>query len=649
MRSEHGTARLRRRGSSPGTWSLAVVGVFCLAGCNGPAPSPAQNVEPALSPDAAREFVASAEDEIAARSEQIGRVSWVYNNFITYDTERLLEQARAESIEADVRLAKEAARFADADVDAETRRKLDRLRLGLTLPAPQSDGAAAELAQITTRLASTYSKGRIDLDGASTTLDELEVLMREVRDPAKLEEMWTQWRDVAKPMAADYARMVDVANAGARELGFEDVGRMWLSKYDMPADAMAAEVDKLWSEVRPLYDELYCHVRARLNEHYGDSIVPLDQPLRADLLGNMWAQDWSALDDLVGPPESDPGYDVTELLAEQSYDAEGIVRTGERFYTSLGLPALPDSFWERSLLTRPADRDVVCHASAWNIDSRDDIRIKMCIHVNGDDFGVVHHELGHVYYSRAYQEQSPSFRSGAHDGFHEAIGDFIALNVTPEYLVQIGLLPPNRLPSAQSDLSLLMRVALDKIAFLPFAYTMDQWRWDVFSGRGHTGNLQRRLVDARAAQPGRQAAERSTRRCVRSGREVSHREQRSVLTLLPRLHPRVPVLRSGMQGRRMGGTVASLLALWEPGSRAAFQRDARHGRVQAVAGRPRGFYRLPRDERLGPRRVLRAAHDVAQAAERRPAVRLVKLRSGTCSSRGTSAARLGSGTRTRRC
>jgi peptidyl-dipeptidase A len=184
----------------------------------------------------------------------------------------------------------------------------------------------------------------------------------------------------------------------------------------------------------------------------------------------------------VGPPESDPGYDVTELLTEQSYDAEGIVRTGERFYTSLGLPALPESFWERSLLTRPADRDVVCHASAWNIDSRDDIRIKMCIHVNGDDFGVVHHELGHVYYSRAYQEQSPLFRSGAHDGFHEAIGDFIALNVTPEYLVQIGLLPPNRLPSAQSDLSLLMRVALDKIAFLPFAYTMDQWRWDVFSG-----------------------------------------------------------------------------------------------------------------------------------------------------------------------
>jgi peptidyl-dipeptidase A len=482
MSAKRSRARLSRCGSYPCGWPLAVIGVFGLAGCSGEGPPAAPSTEPAATPDAALEFVTSAENDVAARSEQLGRVAWVYNNFITYDTERLLERARAESIEADVLLANSAARFADVDVDPQTRRKLDQLRLGLTLPAPQSEGAAEELAQITTRLASTYSKGRIDLDGVSTTLDDLEVQMREVRDPAKLEEMWTKWREVSKPMAADYARMVEVANAGARDLGFEDVGRMWLAKYDMPADAMAATVDRLWSEVRPLYDELYCHVRAELNEHYGDSIVPLYQPLRADLLGNMWAQDWSALADLVGPPESDPGYDVTELLAEQSYDAEGIVRAGERFYTSLGLPALPDTFWERSLLTRPADREVVCHASAWDIDSRDDIRIKMCIRVNGDDFNVVHHELGHNYYQRAYQEQSPLFRSGAHDGFHEAIGDFIALNVTPEYLVQIGLLPPERLPSAQSDLSLLMRVALDKIAFLPFAYTMDQWRWSVFSG-----------------------------------------------------------------------------------------------------------------------------------------------------------------------
>src|SRR5262245_14471203 len=218
MTSERRTARQGRRGFYPSELSLAVIGVLGLSGCSGPDSTPAQNAEPASSQDAAREFVVSAENEIAVRSEEIGRVSWIYNNFITYDTERLLELARAESIEADVRLANEAARFADADVDAETRRKLDRLRLGLTLPAPQSDGAAAELAQITTRLASIYSKGRIDLDGASTTLDDLEVRMREVREPAKLEEMWTKWRDVSKPMAADYARMVDIANAGARGL-----------------------------------------------------------------------------------------------------------------------------------------------------------------------------------------------------------------------------------------------------------------------------------------------------------------------------------------------------------------------------------------------------------------------------------------------
>jgi peptidyl-dipeptidase A len=250
----------------------------------------------------------------------------------------------------------------------------------------------------------------------------------------------------------------------------------------MQPEAMAAVVERLWTEMRPLYEQLHCHVRARLHEHYGDTIVSLDQPLRADVLGNMWAQDWSSLTDLVGPPRQGPDYDLTKLLTDQGYDAQRVVRTGERFYTSLGLPALPESFWERSVLTRPADRDIVCHASAWDLDDKDDLRIKMCIHVDASDFRTVHHELGHNYYQRAYQRQSTLFRDGANDGFHEAIGDFIALNVTPEYLVEIGLLAQDRLPSAETDLALLMETALDKIAFLPFALSMDQWRWRVFSG-----------------------------------------------------------------------------------------------------------------------------------------------------------------------
>jgi peptidyl-dipeptidase A len=234
--------------------------------------------------------------------------------------------------------------------------------------------------------------------------------------------------------------------------------------------------------VQPLYEQLHCHVRASLNARYGDGVVPLNQPIRADLLGNMWAQSWGTLYDTAGPAESDPGYDLTALLREHNYDAVQMVRTGERFYTSLGLAPLPDTFWERSLFTRPADRDVVCHASAWDLDTLDDLRIKMCINIEAEDFRTVHHELGHNYYQRAYNQQPFLFRDDPNDGFHEAIGDFVALNVTPDYLVQIGLLDASQVPDASADTGLLMARALDKVSFLPFGYLMDQWRWKVFSG-----------------------------------------------------------------------------------------------------------------------------------------------------------------------
>ena len=135
------------------------------------------------------------------------------------------------------------------------------------------------------------------------------------------------------------------------------------------------------------------------------------------------------------------------------------------------------------MLTRPRDRDVVCHASAWDLDSQEDIRVKQCIQINAEHFQTIHHELGHNYYQRAYRDQPFLFQNGAHDGFHEAIGDFVALNITPEYLVEIGLLRRAQVPPASADVSLLMEQALGKISFLPFALTMDQWRWQVFDGR----------------------------------------------------------------------------------------------------------------------------------------------------------------------
>ncbi|NWG91008.1 MAG: M2 family metallopeptidase, partial [Parvularculaceae bacterium] len=318
------------------------------------------------------------------------------------------------------------------------------------------------------------------LSGARVRQDETELLMRQLRDPAKLAEVWTKWHDYAAVMKADYQRLVEIANEGAKELGYKDVGALWRSGYDMSPEEFEAETDRLWSQVKPLYDQLHCYVRAELNEKYGNEVVPLDQPIRADLLGNMWAQEWGSIGDIVSVGAGGQSIDLDKLLVAKKYDPVKMVKTGETFFTSLGFAPLPETFWERSQIVKPKDREVVCHASAWDIDLKDDLRIKMCTTVGAEDFTTIHHELGHNFYQRAYKDQPVLFQNGANDGFHEAIGDMVALSITPEYLKQIGLI--DQVPPASEDLSLLMRQALDKIAFLPFGLIVDKYRWKVFSG-----------------------------------------------------------------------------------------------------------------------------------------------------------------------
>jgi peptidyl-dipeptidase A len=304
-------------------------------------------------------------------------------------------------------------------------------------------------------------------------------------------------------MRADYARMVEIANQGAKELGYADVGALWRSKYDMPPDEFAATTDKLWGQVKPLYDQLHCYTRARLNAKYGDAVQPKSGPIRADLLGNMWAQEWGNIYEIVAPKGAgDIGYDLTSLLKQKKYTPEKIVKTGEQFFTSLGFAPLPQSFWERSMITKPADREVVCHASAWDVNNLEDIRIKMCTKVNADDFVTVHHELGHNYYQRAYNRQPFLYLDSANDGFHEAIGDAIALSVTPDYLVQIGLLDKSKVPSADKDIGLLLNQAMDKVAFLPFGLLVDRWRWGVFNGEITPSNYNRAWTDLRRQYQG---------------------------------------------------------------------------------------------------------------------------------------------------
>jgi peptidyl-dipeptidase A len=447
----------------------------CVTGASAQAPATAAE---------AQAFVAQAETELAAMSEYAGRVAWMRNTDITFDSMWLDSRANAESTELGVRYAKGAARFdATPGIDPVTRRKLNLLKIALVLPAPSAPGAATELANLSTKLDSAYATGKFTYKGKTLTLDDASDIIASSHDPAELQAVWEGWRTVSPAMRPDYARLVEIANQGSRELGYADTGALWRSGYDMPADDFAAYTDKLWAQIAPFYKNLHCYVRTRLNAQYGDKVQPLSGPIRADLTGNMWGQAWGNIYSLVAPPTAGgPGYDLDKLLVAKGYDATRMMKTGEGFYSSLGQAPLPQTFWERSMIVRPKDREVVCHASAWDVDNLEDVRIKMCTKVSGEDFRTIHHELGHNYYQRAYKDQPFLFKNGANDGFHEAIGDFAALSATtPEYLKQIGLL--DTAPGPDGDIPFLMQMALDKIAFLPFGLMVDRWRWEVFSGK----------------------------------------------------------------------------------------------------------------------------------------------------------------------
>jgi len=425
-------------------------------------------------------FIEAAEKQLFEAGENLGRLAWVNANFITHDTSLLVAEADEKYIALSVSLANQAKAFQGLELPADVARKFEMLKLSMVLPAPENADKTATLARIKANLSATYSTGKVVMEGEKKTLGDVSDIIASDRTPERLLEAWDGWRKIAVPMKDDYAQMVDIANEGAHELGYADVGAMWRAGYDMDADEFAAVADGLWDQVKPLYEALHCHVRAELSDYYGDRVVSDAGAIPAHLLGNMWAQSWSNIYPLVQPEGSAAGVDVTTALVDKKYDAIKMVKTGEGFFSSMGFDPLPDTFWDRSLFVKPADREVRCHASAWNLDNKDDVRIKMCTKVNEEDFSTVHHELGHNYYQRAYKNQSPLHLNGANDGFHEAIGDMIALSITPEYLKNIGLI--EGLPPAEADIALLMQRALEKVSFLPFGLMVDKWRWQVFSG-----------------------------------------------------------------------------------------------------------------------------------------------------------------------
>jgi peptidyl-dipeptidase A len=428
----------------------------------------------------AKAFLDAAESKLLRLSVESSRSDWVKNTYITDDTELLAANANDKLINATVDLVKQSKRFDGLKLPDDLARKMKLLRLSLTVASPADPKEGEELTRILAGMEGTYGKGKYCPGAKCFDLEDLTKTMANSRNVKELRESWVGWHAIAPPLRKPFERYVELANKGARELGFADTGAMWRAKYDMPPDAFAKELGKLWGQVRPLYLSLHAYVRSKLREKYGANVVPADGPIPADLLGNMWAQTWENIYPLVAPRDADPGFDLTQILKAKKTEPKQMVRYGEGFFTSLGFSPLPPTFWERSLFVKPRDRDVVCHASAWDVDAVDDLRIKMCIDITDEDFRTVHHELGHNFYQRAYNKQPVLFRDSANDGFHEAVGDTIALSVTPEYLVKIGLL--QQAPDPSKDIGLLLNKALEKIAFLPFGLLIDQWRWKVFSG-----------------------------------------------------------------------------------------------------------------------------------------------------------------------
>ena len=439
----------------------------------------------------AQRFMAGAEAELLQHWLRSERAEWITATYITDDTQRAAAEAQEAVAEAITRLAKQGVRYRSPSLDARTARKLKLLSLSPSLPAPSDPKGRALLAAAVAEQQALYGKGRYCVEGPTKLrigkgrtkgkrcfpLGELSKRMAESRDYDELLEIWRGWRSVSPQMRKHFDTYVKLANAGAQELGFADVGALWKSRFDMAPERFEQTVDRLWKEVQPLYEQLHCYVRAKLAARYGKR-VSLNGPIPAHLLGNMWAQDWAYLAPLV-LPKGKGAMDIGRALARKKADAKVMVRYAERFFVSLGMDALPQSFWQRSMLIKPKDRDVVCHASAWAVDLADDLRIKMCIRVNGEDFTTIHHELGHIYYFHYYKGLDPLFRDSANKGFHEGLGDTISLSVTPGYLAKVGLAAPTK----EDAIATLLERALEKVAFLPFGLLIDKWRWDVFSGK----------------------------------------------------------------------------------------------------------------------------------------------------------------------
>lgn len=513
--------------------------VLGIAGCKKDRSDTETGKAPTAAPEGetADQFIARVNDEFKKMYPELTAAQWLSSTYINDDSQLLSAKANERYLGQLNAWIEQARKFEGQPMSPQTARAIRLLKLSTAMPAPKDPAKLTELTQIATRMEGLYGSGQYCTGEGETKscrqLGDLEDVLRASRDYDAQLDAWQGWHTISQPMRKDYTRFVELVNEGAREMGYADTGEIWRSGYDMSPAQLTAETDRLWTQVKPLYEQLHCYARTRLEAKYGqDKGQVAGGMLPAHLMGNMWQQDWSNLWDLVAPysqaragslditgalarqyqqnldtqtakhPEDNSPEDVAQIeIDAQLANAKQMTERAQGFYTSLGMPKLPDSYWNRTQFIKPRDRDVVCHASAWDMNMSGDVRTKMCIKPNEEDFTTIYHELGHVYYYLAYNKQPPLFQNGAHDGFHEAIGDTIVLSMTPKYLQSIGLVGDQQ-QSQEALINAQMRMALAKVAFLPFGLMIDRWRWGVFDGSIKPGDYNKAWWELKAKYQG---------------------------------------------------------------------------------------------------------------------------------------------------
>uniref|UniRef100_T1PCB8 Angiotensin-converting enzyme n=1 Tax=Musca domestica TaxID=7370 RepID=T1PCB8_MUSDO len=435
----------------------------------------------------ATEYLANINKELAKHTNVETEASWAYASNITDENERKRNEISAENAKFMKEVAKDIQKFNWRSYgSADVRRQFKILSKTGYSALPEED--YAELLDVLSSMESNFAKVRVcdykNGEKCDLSLDpEVEEIITKSRDPEELKHYWVQFYDKAgTPTRKSFERYIELNTKSAKLNNFTDGAEVWLDEYE--DDTFEQQLEAIFEDIKPLYEQIHGYVRHRLNQFYGDEVVSKTGPLPMHLLGNMWAQQWSSIADIVSPFPNKPLVDVSDEMVAQGYTPLKMFEMGDGFFQSMGLKKLPQDFWDKSILEKPSDgRDLVCHASAWDFYLVDDVRIKQCTRVTQDQFFTVHHELGHIQYFLQYQHQPFVYRTGANPGFHEAVGDVLSLSVsTPKHLERVGLLK-NYVSDEEARINQLFLTALDKIVFLPFAFTMDKYRWALFRGQ----------------------------------------------------------------------------------------------------------------------------------------------------------------------